>query len=65
MDASNLLKPMLGRGELRCSSVATLDDYRIHLLKDLGLERRFSGSMWNSLHDAGPLRMLCFDTGRH
>ena len=41
MDASNLLKPMLGRGELRCIGATTLDEYRQHIEKDPALERRF------------------------
>jgi len=41
MDAGNLLKPMLGRGELRCIGATTLDEYRKHIEKDPALERRF------------------------
>jgi hypothetical protein len=41
MDASNLLKPMLGRGELRCIGATTLDEYRKYIEKDAALERRF------------------------
>lgn len=41
MDASNLLKPMLARGELRCVGATTLDEYRKHIEKDAALERRF------------------------
>jgi ATP-dependent Clp protease ATP-binding subunit ClpB len=41
MDASNLLKPMLARGELRCIGASTLDEYRKHIEKDAALERRF------------------------
>eukprot|EP00884_Botryococcus_braunii_P017669 jgi/Botrbrau1/4586/Bobra.60_2s0072.1 len=41
MDASNLLKPMLGRGELRCLGATTLDEYRKYIEKDPALERRF------------------------
>jgi ATP-dependent Clp protease ATP-binding subunit ClpB len=41
MDASNLLKPMLARGELRCIGATTLDEYRKHIEKDPALERRF------------------------
>lgn len=41
MDAGNLLKPMLGRGELRCIGATTLDEYRKHIEKDKALERRF------------------------
>jgi len=41
MDAANLLKPMLARGELRCVGATTLDEYRKHIEKDAALERRF------------------------
>jgi ATP-dependent Clp protease ATP-binding subunit ClpB len=41
MDAGNLLKPMLARGELRCIGATTLDEYRQHIEKDAALERRF------------------------
>ncbi|MDR2048332.1 MAG: AAA family ATPase, partial [Treponema sp.] len=40
-DASNLLKPALARGELRCIGATTLDEYRRHIEKDAALERRF------------------------
>jgi len=41
MDASNMLKPMLSRGELHCIGATTLDEYRKHIEKDAALERRF------------------------
>jgi ATP-dependent Clp protease ATP-binding subunit ClpB len=41
MDASNLLKPLLARGELRCIGATTLDEYRKYVEKDRALERRF------------------------
>ncbi len=41
MDAANLLKPMLARGELRCIGATTLDEYRKQIEKDAALERRF------------------------
>ena len=41
MDASNLLKPMLARGELHCIGATTLDEYRKHVEKDAAFERRF------------------------
>jgi ATP-dependent Clp protease ATP-binding subunit ClpB len=41
MDAGNILKPMLARGELRCIGATTLDEYRKHIEKDPALERRF------------------------
>jgi ATP-dependent Clp protease ATP-binding subunit ClpB len=45
MDASNLLKPMLARGELHCIGATTLDEYRKHIEKDPALERRFQPVM--------------------
>jgi ATP-dependent Clp protease ATP-binding subunit ClpB len=42
VDASNLLKPALARGELRCVGATTLDEYRKHIEKDPALERRFA-----------------------
>lgn len=45
MDASNMLKPALARGELRCVGAATLDEYRKHVEKDAALERRFAPVM--------------------
>jgi ATP-dependent Clp protease ATP-binding subunit ClpB len=41
VDAANMLKPMLARGELRCIGATTLDEYRRHIEKDAALERRF------------------------
>jgi len=41
VDAANLLKPMLARGELKCVGATTLDEYRKHIEKDAALERRF------------------------
>jgi len=41
LDAGNMLKPMLARGELRCIGATTLDEYRKHIEKDAALERRF------------------------
>jgi ATP-dependent Clp protease ATP-binding subunit ClpB len=41
MDAGNILKPMLARGELRCIGATTLDEYRKYIEKDAALERRF------------------------
>jgi ATP-dependent Clp protease ATP-binding subunit ClpB len=45
MDAGNLLKPMLARGELHCIGATTLDEYRRHIEKDAALERRFQPVM--------------------
>ncbi len=42
MDASNMLKPALARGDLRCVGATTLDEYRQHIEKDSALERRFA-----------------------
>eukprot|EP01006_Ploeotia_vitrea_P031463 TRINITY_DN63792_c0_g1_i2.p1 TRINITY_DN63792_c0_g1~~TRINITY_DN63792_c0_g1_i2.p1 ORF type:complete len:789 (-),score=80.28 TRINITY_DN63792_c0_g1_i2:25-2391(-) len=47
MDAANLLKPMLARGELRCIGATTLDEYRKHIEKDPAFERRFQQVMIN------------------
>ena len=41
MDAGNMLKPMLARGELHCIGATTLDEYRQYIEKDAALERRF------------------------
>ena len=41
IDAGNMLKPMLARGELHCISATTLNEYRQHIEKDAALERRF------------------------
>lgn len=41
MDAANLLKPMLARGELRCIGATTLEEYKKHVEKDAAFERRF------------------------
>ncbi|MDQ6816705.1 MAG: ATP-dependent Clp protease ATP-binding subunit, partial [Actinomycetota bacterium] len=45
VDAGNMLKPMLARGELRCIGATTLDEYRKHVEKDPALERRFQQVM--------------------
>ena len=61
MDASNMLKPMLARGELRMIGATTLDEYRKHIEKDAALERRFQPVVVNppSVEDAiGILRGL-------
>jgi len=54
MDAGNLLKPMLARGELHCIGATTLDEYRKHIEKDPALERRFQ----RHFHSARPARTL-------
>mmetsp|Transcript_14123 Transcript_14123/g.20611 ORF Transcript_14123/g.20611 Transcript_14123/m.20611 type:complete len:104 (-) Transcript_14123:328-639(-) len=45
MDASNLLKPALARGELRCIGATTMNEYRKYIEKDKALERRFQQVM--------------------
>src|SRR6185436_497290 len=45
VDAANMLKPSLARGELRCIGATTLDEYRKHIEKDPALERRFQPVM--------------------
>jgi ATP-dependent Clp protease ATP-binding subunit ClpB len=47
MDAANLLKPMLARGQLRCIGATTLDEYRQHVEKDAAFERRFQQVLVN------------------
>jgi ATP-dependent Clp protease ATP-binding subunit ClpB len=47
MDAGNMLKPMLARGELHCIGATTLDEYRKHVEKDAALERRFQPVLVN------------------
>lgn len=47
MDAGNMLKPMLARGELHCIGATTLDEYRQYIEKDVALERRFQPVMVN------------------
>jgi ATP-dependent Clp protease ATP-binding subunit ClpB len=47
MDAGNMLKPMLARGELHCIGATTLDEYRKHIEKDAALERRFQPVLVN------------------
>ena len=45
MDAGNMLKPMLARGELHCIGATTLNEYRQYIEKDAALERRFQPVM--------------------
>ena len=47
IDAANLLKPALARGELHCIGATTLDEYRKHIEKDAALERRFQ-PVWSA-----------------
>ena len=65
MDAGNLLKPMLARGELHCIGATTLDEYRKYVEKDAALERRFQTvyvdqpiGRGHDLHSARPARAL-------
>ncbi len=49
MDAGNMLKPALARGELHCIGATTLDEYRKYIEKDAALERRFQkGVCWGA-----------------
>lgn len=58
MDAGNLLKPMLARGELRCIGATTLDEYRKYLEKDAALERRFQSVMVNEPTEIDTISIL-------
>ena len=53
MDAGNLLKPMLARGELHCIGATTLNEYRKYIEKDAALERRFQPVMVAGAHRGG------------
>ena len=53
MDAGNMLKPMLARGELHCIGATTLDEYRQYIEKDAALERRFQPVMVDEAHCGG------------
>jgi hypothetical protein len=53
MDASNLLKPALARGELHCVGATTLDEYRKHVEKDAALARRFQPVIWSRADGRG------------
>ncbi len=58
MDASNLLKPALARGELKCIGATTLDEYRKHIEKDSALERRFQPILVDEPNEADTLTIL-------
>ena len=58
MDAGNLLKPMLARGELHCIGATTLDEYRQYIEKDAALERRFQPVMVNEPTVEDPISIL-------
>lgn len=58
IDASNILKPALARGELQCIGATTLDEYRKHIEKDAALERRFQPVMVNEPNAEDSLLIL-------
>src|SRR5919202_844692 len=58
VDAANLLKPMLARGELRCIGATTLDEYRKHIEKDAALERRFAPVFVGEPNEADTIAIL-------
>ncbi|MBP0016889.1 MAG: ATP-dependent chaperone ClpB [Cyanobacteria bacterium SBLK] len=58
MDAGNLLKPMLARGELRCIGATTLDEYRKYIEKDAALERRFQEVLVDEPTEADTISIL-------
>jgi ATP-dependent Clp protease ATP-binding subunit ClpB len=58
VDAANLLKPMLARGELRCVGATTLDEYRKYIEKDAALERRFQPVMVGEPSVEGTIAIL-------
>ena len=58
LDAGNMLKPMLARGELHCIGATTLDEYRKYIEKDAALERRFQPVEVNEPDEAGALDIL-------
>ncbi len=58
IDASNMLKPALARGELQCVGATTLDEYRKHIEKDAALERRFQPVMVGEPSVAETIEML-------
>jgi ATP-dependent Clp protease ATP-binding subunit ClpB len=58
VDAANLLKPMLARGELRCVGATTLDEFRKHIEKDAALERRFAPVYVGEPNEADTIAIL-------
>ncbi|REA75344.1 ATP-dependent Clp protease ATP-binding subunit, partial [Staphylococcus pseudintermedius] len=58
IDASNILKPALARGELQCIGATTLDEYRKHIEKDAALERRFQPVQVNEPSVADTIAIL-------
>ncbi|MEM9485581.1 MAG: ATP-dependent Clp protease ATP-binding subunit, partial [Cyanobacteria bacterium P01_F01_bin.116] len=65
MDAANLLKPALARGELQCIGATTLEEYRKHIEKDAALERRFQRVMVNPPSVDDTLEILGGIRGRY
>ena len=58
IDASNMLKPALARGEIQCIGATTLDEYRKHIEKDGALERRFQSIIINPPTEAETIRII-------
>jgi ATP-dependent Clp protease ATP-binding subunit ClpC len=58
MDAANILKPALARGELQCVGATTIDEYRKHIEKDAALERRFQPVMVNEPNEEEAIAIL-------
>ncbi len=58
MDAANILKPKLARGELQCVGATTVDEYRKHIEKDAALERRFQPVMVNEPSEEEAIQIL-------
>jgi ATP-dependent Clp protease ATP-binding subunit ClpC len=56
IDAANILKPALGRGEVQIIGATTPEEYRRHIEKDAALERRFQPVTWRSPRRRPPLR---------
>jgi ATP-dependent Clp protease ATP-binding subunit ClpC len=65
IDASNMLKPALARGELQCVGATTLDEYRKHIEKDPALERRFQPVVVNEPSVAATIQILQGLIGRY
>ena len=60
MDAGNLIKPMLARGELNCIGATTFDEYRKYIEKDKALERRFQPVLVDEPTVPVPILLLTF-----
>src|SRR5699024_8065206 len=58
IDASNILKPALARGELQCIGATTLDEFRKHIEKDAALERRFQPEMVDERNEEDAVLIL-------